>query len=226
MKFFAFCKHGAQYSVRELKRVGVAVEGVGVVVERGALIERGASLCGPCTITGKTAIGAGARVLPFCRIHNAVVGGGACVSASTLTDCEIGANSAVGPYAHVRGGASVGENCRIGNFVEIKASVLGAGCKAAHHAYIGDVDIGSGVNIGCGVVFANYDGKVKSRSVVGDGCFIGCNCNIVAPAHIGDGAYIAAGTTVTGDLDPLDFCIGRARQEVKPQGAAGRYKNG
>jgi len=82
------------------------------------------------------------------------------------------------------------------------------------------------LNIGCGVVFANYDGKVKAKTKVGDGCFIGSNCNIVAPVTLGAGAYVAAGTTLTRDLQPLDFCIGREREKVKPQGAAGRYKNG
>lgn len=82
------------------------------------------------------------------------------------------------------------------------------------------------MNIGCGVVFANYDGKVKAKTKVGDGCFIGSNCNIVAPVTLGACAYVAAGTTLTRDLQPLDFCIGREREKVKPQGAAGRYKNG
>lgn len=226
MNFFHSVARGAHYAVRGLKKLGVKVSGGGVFVERGVLFVGGAELFGPCVISGKTVIGAGASVLPFCHIQNSVIGSGAEVRASTLADCEVGKNCKVGPYAFLRGGAKVGEGCRIGDFVEIKNSVLGAGCKAAHHAYIGDAEIGRDVNIGCGVVFANYDGKVKSRTVVEDGCFIGCNCNIVAPAHIGRGAFVAAGTTVTGDLAPLDFCIGRARPKVKPQGAAGRYKNG
>lgn len=220
-----FKARGKNYSRRALKKLGVTAEGC-VIVSRTAKLGRGAVLCGPCIVSGESHICAGAHILPFSHIEDSFVGAGATVRASTVIGSEVGENSSVGPYAYLRGGAKVGRGCRVGDFVEIKNSALGDGSKAAHHAYIGDAEVGAQVNIGCGVVFANYDGKVKAKTKVGDGCFIGSNCNIVAPVTLGAGAYVAAGTTLTRDLQPLDFCIGRGREKVKPQGAAGRYKNG
>ena len=103
--------------------------------------------------------------------------------------------------------------------MEIKNSSLGERCKAAHLAYIGDATLGKNVNVGCGVVFANYNGKIKQRSAVGDGCFLGSNCNLIAPVTLGEGVFLAAGTTLTRDLSSSDFCIGRSRERVKEGGA-------
>ena len=103
----------------------------------------------------------------------------------------------------------------MGDFVEIKGSSLGDGVKSAHLAYIGDAVVGEGTNIGCGTVFCNYDGRKKHRTEVGSGCFIGANVNLVAPLAVGDGAFVAAGTTVTRDVEGGEFVIGRARQESK-----------
>ena len=217
---------GAYYSARKLKKLGARLGGCGIMVERTVKIGRGVSLFGPCIVSGKTELKSDSRVLAFSRVEDSVIGRGASVSSSTVVCSEVGENSAVGPYAYLRGGAKVGKDCRVGDFVEIKNSSLGNGSKVAHHAYIGDADVGIGVNIGCGVVFANYDGKVKARTTVGDHCFIGCNCNIVAPVHIGGGAYIAAGTTVTQNVAERELCIGRARQSAIKDGAEGRYKNG
>lgn len=221
-----FCGRNACYSVRELKKLGAVVCGEGVIVTRSAKIWRGARLYGPCLIEGSSTVCEGAEIYPFCHITDSFIGRGACVRASTVEGSRVGENCSVGPYSYLRKGAEAAKNCRIGDFVEIKNSKLGEGTKAAHHAYIGDVDIGSNVNIGCGVVFCNYDGKEKARTVVGDNCFIGGNCNIVAPVTISDGAYVAAGTTVTKDVGVRDFCIGRCRETIKPHGAEGRYKNG
>lgn len=214
------------FSLRDLKKMGVTVRGGGVCVSRSAKVWRGATLCGPCSILGESTVCEGSVILPFTAIEGSFIGRGATVNYSVCQGARIGEGSTVGPFAFLRGGTVIGKNCRVGDFVEVKNSVLGNGTKAAHHAYIGDADVGSDVNIGCGVVFANYDGKTKSRTKVGDGCFIGCNCNIVAPVCIGKGAYIAAGTTVTEDVAPLALCIGRSRQKAKPRGAEGRYKNG
>ncbi len=196
------------------------------MVERTAVVERGARLYGPCVVLGKSRICAGAAVYPFSFIQDSSVGKNTLIRSSTLICATVGADCTVGPYAYLREFARVGDNCRIGDFVEIKNSTTGDGTKAAHLAYIGDAELGRAVNVGCGVVFANYDGANKRRSRVGDGCFIGCNCNIVAPVNIGDGAYIAAGTTLTRDLAADDFCIGRCREKITPCGAEGRYKNG
>ena len=214
------------YGRLSLRMRGVKVDGAGVLVERTVRIERGAYIVGPVFILGVSTVSAGARILPFSYIEDSFIGEFAEVRASTVKSSCIGRHGSVGPYAYLRQGADIGEDCRIGDFVEVKNSVVGAGSKAAHHAYIGDADVGQRVNIGCGTVFCNYDGAKKSRSKVGDGCFIGSNCNIVAPVNIGAGAYVAAGTTVTRDLEGGDFCIGRQREKVNPHGAEGRYKDG
>lgn len=207
----------------ELTAGGVEIFGDGVCVERGCVIEAGVKIYAPSFISAGTHLRRGACIMPFCNLTAAHVGENTIVLSSTLTEAHVGANCRVGPYAYLRGGATVGDDCRVGDFVEIKSSSLGRGTKAAHLAYIGDAEIGERVNIGCGAVFANYDGIAKSRTKVGDGCFIGCNCNIVAPVSIGAGAYVAAGTTVTCDLNGNDFCIGRAREVVRPNGSIGRY---
>ncbi|MBQ9081090.1 MAG: hypothetical protein IJY26_00445 [Clostridia bacterium] len=129
--------------------------------------------------------------------------------------CFIGAGSKIGPYAYLRRGSYVGKNCRVGDFTEMKNASLGDGSKMSHLTYLGDSDVGKNCNIGCGVVFVNYDGKQKRRSYIGDNCFIGSNCNLVAPVTVGDGAYLACGSTLTKDLEEGDFCIARSRETVK-----------
>ena len=164
-------------------------------------------------ILGGCRIGAGAVLYPNNILEETTVGAGARVTASVARGAVIGKGAEVGPFANLRAGACVGENCRIGDFVEIKNASIGAGSKVSHLAYVGDAEIGKGCNIGCGVVFCNYDGTRKAHTVVEDGCFIGSNVNLVAPLRIGRGSYIAAGTTVTRDVPPDSFIIGRARQE-------------
>lgn len=138
------------------------------------------------------------------------------IISSHIISSEVGDNCVVGPNAHLRAGTVVEDNCRIGNFVEIKNSHIGAGTKIAHLSYVGDAQIGRGCNIGCGVVFANYNGKSKNKIVIGDNVFVGSNCVLIAPLNIADNVYICAGTTVTKDVNEFDFVIGRVRQEVKP----------
>lgn len=214
------------YTGLALRLRGAKVCGRGVLVERTVRIERGACIAGPCYILGISTVSTGARILPFSFIRDSFIGEFAEVFSATVNGSCIGRHSCIGPYACLRQGADIGEDCRIGDFVEVKNSKVGAGSKAAHHAYIGDADIGRWVNIGCGAVFCNYDGNKKARSKVEDGCFIGGNCNIVAPVNIGAGAYVAAGTTVTRDISAGDFCIGRQRERVHPHGAEGRYEDG
>ena len=110
----------------------------------------------------------------------------------------------------------VGDHCRIGDFVELKNSVLGEGTKVSHLTYVGDSDVGVRVNFGCGTVTTNYDGKKKYRCTVGDDVFLGCNTNLIAPVTVGDGAYTAAGSTITDDVPPGALAVARARQENKP----------
>ena len=151
----------------------------------------------------------------FNVIENSVVGKGSEVISSHVFDSVIGQNVKVGPNAHLRPNSIVGDNCRIGNFVEIKNSIIGNGTKISHLTYVGDAKIGENCNIGCGVIFVNYNGRQKQKINIGNNVFIGSNCNLIAPLNIPDNVYICAGTTVTKDLLEDDFVIGRVREEVK-----------
>ena len=145
-------------------------------------------------------------------MSNATIGDGTTVEASVLIDCRVGSHTTVGPNAYLRPKANVGDHCRIGDFVEIKNSNIGDGTKVSHLTYVGDADLGKNINLGCGVVFSNYDGKRKYRSTVGDDAFIGCNVNLVSPVSIEAGAYIAAGSTITKDVPAGALAIARERQ--------------
>ena len=180
-------------------------------------IEGDARVCAGATVSASRIVGgvisAGAEVYAS-HIEHSEVGAGAVINMSHVADSGIGEGATVGPFARLRG-ADIKEKCRIGDFVEVKASSLGEGAKAAHLAYIGDANVGARTNIGCGTVFCNYDGKQKHRTDVGEDCFIGANTNLVAPISVGDGAFIAAGTTLTDDVPPSSFTVGRARQITK-----------
>ncbi len=188
-------------------------------------IESGARIMQNNVIQGNTQIKSGAVLKPNCIIENSVVGNDSVITASVLKEAIVGEKSLIGPNAYLRPNSVVGDNCRIGDFVEVKNANIGNGSKASHLSYVGDADIGKNVNIGCGVVFVNYNGKVKQRSVVGDNSFIGSNSNIIAPVNIDKNVYIAAGTTVTDSLEELDMCIGRCRQIVKKEKAKKYLKN-
>ncbi|MCL2527285.1 MAG: bifunctional UDP-N-acetylglucosamine diphosphorylase/glucosamine-1-phosphate N-acetyltransferase GlmU [Defluviitaleaceae bacterium] len=168
-----------------------------------------------CILEGTCKIEPGAIIGPYTHMKDTVVGKGTAVRQSVLTSAKIGENTEVGPFAYLRPGAAVGDRCRVGNFVEIKNAILGNETKMAHLAYIGDADVGSKVNIGCGVITANYDGKKKHRSVIRDGAFIGSNANLIAPIEIGEGAFIAAGSTITEAVPDYSMGIARERQTTK-----------
>ena len=165
-----------------------------------------------CVLQGSTVIGENCTVYPHCRMNNAVVGDGTTVEASVLLDCKVGSGTTVGPNAYLRPKSVIGDKCRIGDFVEVKNSNIGNGTKVSHLTYVGDADLGENINLGCGVVFSNYDGKKKYRSVIGDNAFIGCNVNIVSPVNVGADAYIAAGSTVTNDVPGGALAVARERQ--------------
>ena len=132
-----------------------------------------------------------------------------------MTLIEIADGVTMGPYVHIRPNTKLSPKVKIGNFVEVKNSNIGDGTKLPHLSYGGDADLGEKINIGCGTVFVNYDGKRKYRSVVKNGAFIGCNSNLISPVEVGEGAYVAAGSTVTKDVPPHSFCIARSRQVIK-----------
>ena len=187
----------------------------GVYIDKDVVIGKGTKVYANNYLQGSTVIGKDCVIEAGNTINNSRIGDSVKISASNLSDCEIGSKTTVGPNAHVHTHSVIGSGCRIGNYVEIKNSTLGMGTKAAHLAYVGDADIGSNCNLGCGSIFINYDGKNKHRSVVGNSVFIGSNSNVVAPVSIEDNAYIAAGTTVTVDLPKNCMCIGRSRETVK-----------
>lgn len=167
------------------------------------------------TLEGNTVIGRNCVIRQNTRITDSTVADGVEIENSVIVESMIGEGTKVGPFAYMRPGSKVGANCKVGDFVEIKNSTFGDGSKAAHLTYIGDSDVGRNVNLGCGVVFVNYDGSAKYRSTVSDGAFIGCNSNLVSPVNIGEGAYIAAGSTVTEDIEGDSLYIARARGTKK-----------
>lgn len=168
---------------------------------------------GDCYIDDDTVL------LPNNFITNSSIGKNCKVHASVIEGSKLNDNVSIGPFARLRPGSEIKDGCKIGNFVEIKNSCVGEGCKISHLAYVGDSDIGQNCNIGCGVIFANYNGKEKNKCKVGSHVFIGSNCNIIAPVTIDDDSFICAGTTVTENVNKEDFVIGRARQENKPHRA-------
>jgi len=178
-------------------------------------IEKDVVLYPGCVLEGETYIGSGSLVGPYTHMQNTVIDTQTTVQQSVLKDTKIGSNTTIGPFAYLRPGAVVGNNCRVGNFVEIKNANLGDGVKAAHLAYIGDADVGCNVNYSCGAITANYDGKNKYRTTIADGAFIGCNANLVAPVSVGAGAFVAAGSTITDDIPEYSMGIARQKQVTK-----------
>jgi bifunctional UDP-N-acetylglucosamine pyrophosphorylase/glucosamine-1-phosphate N-acetyltransferase len=143
-----------------------------------------------------------------------------------MDGASVGERCSIGPFAHLRPGSVIGDECRVGNFVEIKKSVLGARTRASHLSYIGDAEIGSDVNLGCGFVTCNYSGgEFKNKTVIEDGVFVGSDSQTVAPVRVGAGSMIASGTTVTEDVPPDSLVISRGRQVTKP-GYAKKYRQG
>ncbi|MBM4765314.1 bifunctional UDP-N-acetylglucosamine diphosphorylase/glucosamine-1-phosphate N-acetyltransferase GlmU [Bacillus sp. B15-48] len=166
-------------------------------------------------LSGGTVIGNDCAIGPNSEIHDCKIGDGTVIRQSAAFDSEIGSHVAIGPYAHIRPQSTIGDEVKIGNFVEIKKAVFGKGSKASHLSYIGDTEVGSNVNIGCGSITVNYDGKNKYLTKIEDDAFIGCNSNLVAPVTVGKGAYVAAGSTITEDVPGNGLAIARARQVNK-----------
>lgn len=187
-----------------------------------AEIAPGATIRPGAQIAGESKIGAGAVIGSHSTLKNVVVGAGAEVRTGTIAeDSEIGADAKVGPYAHLRPGSKVGARAKIGNFVELKKAVIGADTSIAHLSYLGDADVGARVNIGCGFVTCNFDGRVidgsrKHKTTIEDDVFLGSDCQCIAPVRIGRGAYVASGSTITEDVESDALAIARSRQVNKP----------
>ena len=163
-------------------------------------------------LEGKTKIGEGCVIGPNSRLQNVTVGDEVELHFTYAHDCVIGDKVSAGPYVHLRPGTHLKAGVKVGNFMEIKNSVVGEGTKLSHLSYIGDADLGKEINIGCGTITVNYDGENKFRTVIEDRAFIGCNSNLVAPVTIGKDAYVGAGSTITKDVPPEALGVARAKQ--------------
>ena len=186
-----------------------------VTIASNVIIESGVTIYPNTFITGDSTVYKGATIGPDSEVHNSIVDEDAIVRHSLITDSYVGKKTTVGPFAHLRNNTHVGNDCRIGNYVEIKNSRIGDFTKISHLTYIGDTTCGSNVNWGCGTVTVNYDGKNKNKTIVGDNVFIGCNTNLIAPLKVGNNAFIAAGSTITEDVPDEAFSIARERQVTK-----------
>lgn len=168
-----------------------------------------------CYLSGETVIGEDCIIGPNSEIKDCQIGDGSVIKQSVAHNSSIGTKVKIGPFAHIRPDSNIQDEVKIGNFVEIKKATFGKGSKASHLSYIGDAEVGSDVNIGCGSITVNYDGKNKYLTKIEDGVFVGCNSNLVAPVTIGKNAYIAAGSTITKDVPGDSLSIARARQVNK-----------
>lgn len=177
--------------------------GQDTIIYPGTVIKAGTTIGSDCEIGPNTEIAA-------CEIGDATV-----IRHSVAHNSSVGSHVNIGPFAHIRPQSQIADEVKVGNFVEIKKSIFGKGSKASHLSYIGDAEVGSDVNIGCGSITVNYDGKNKFLTKIGDHAFVGCNSNLVAPVTIGDGAYVAAGSTITSDVPGESLAIARARQVNK-----------
>lgn len=186
-----------------------------VLVDDEVEIGEGTVIYPNVTLLGKTKIGKNCKILPNCFFENAVIGDNVTIDSTKISDSEVMDGTTVGPFAHLRNHTIVHKNCRIGNFVEFKNCNFGEGSKCAHLTYLGDSEVGEHVNIGCGVVTVNYDGKNKFKTKIGNHAFIGSNVNIIAPVTIGDNALLAAGSTITEDVNDGAMGIARSRQVNK-----------
>ncbi|HEV7521120.1 MAG TPA: bifunctional UDP-N-acetylglucosamine diphosphorylase/glucosamine-1-phosphate N-acetyltransferase GlmU [Candidatus Angelobacter sp.] len=174
-------------------------------------------------ILGRTRIGSDCRVRSFSIISDSQIANNVLLRPGCIVDqSTIGAGAQLGPYAHVRPGSEIGKGAHVGNFVETKNTRMGRGSKANHLTYLGDSDIGAGVNVGAGTITCNYDGAHKHMTVIEDGAFIGSDSTLVAPVRIGKGAYVAAGSTITHDVPADSLAIGRSRQITKESWARER----
>lgn len=176
-------------------------------------------------IEGTTVVGENCVLYSNNRITNSIIGDDVTVENSVVLNSKIGDNTTVGPFAYIRPETTIGNNARIGDFVEIKKSSIGDGTKVSHLTYIGDAEVGEKCNFGCGTVVVNYDGKAKYKTTIGNNVFIGCNTNLVSPVEVEDNTYIAAGSTITEKIPKGSLAIARARQINKENWVYDKNKN-
>lgn len=187
----------------------------GIIIERGVEIGTGTEILPSVIIRGKTKIGNNCVIGTNSIIENCTIGNNVIINTSQIYDSIVEDSVNIGPYVHIRPESFIKKEAKIGDFVELKNSTIGEKTAIAHLAYIGDSDIGRKANIGAGTVTVNYDGITKSRCIIGDKCFIGCNTNLIAPVKLGKAVYTAAGTTVTKDIPDYALAIDRGVMKVK-----------
>ncbi|SDZ66448.1 bifunctional UDP-N-acetylglucosamine pyrophosphorylase / Glucosamine-1-phosphate N-acetyltransferase [Evansella caseinilytica] len=200
----------------KLMRAGVTmIDPVQTYVSADAKIGRETVLYPGCIIKGETIIGERCTIGPFTEIENSKIGNETTVRQSVVLDSDVGSLVSIGPFAHLRPKTQLSDHVKVGNFVELKKAVMGEGSKASHLSYLGDAEIGDHVNVGCGSITVNYDGKNKYLTKIEDGAFIGCNTNLIAPVTVGKDAFVAAGSTITEDVPGEALAIARQRQTNK-----------
>jgi bifunctional UDP-N-acetylglucosamine pyrophosphorylase/glucosamine-1-phosphate N-acetyltransferase len=187
-----------------------------IQVDVGVEVEADVEIGPNVHLAGRTKIARGARIGTGSVIVDSLIGADAVIKPYTvIEEAEVEFGAEIGPMGRLRPGALIGPKAKVGNFVEIKNTVMGAGAKANHLAYLGDGNVGERANVGAGTIFCNYDGFQKHKTVLGDDVFIGSDSQLIAPVVVGNGAYVASGTTVTRDVPPDDLAISRVRQENK-----------
>lgn len=187
----------------------------GVMIDPQVKIGQGTTILPGTILRGETQIGENCTIGPNSLIENSTVGDGALLNSTQCYNSVVKGGVNIGPFVHIRPNSVVGESVHLGNFVEVKNSTIDTGTKVSHLTYVGDSDVGKKVNFGCGTVTVNYTGKAKFRTTIKDNAFIGCNTNLVAPVTVGEGAYTAAGSTITEDVPDDSLGIARARQTNK-----------
>jgi bifunctional UDP-N-acetylglucosamine pyrophosphorylase / glucosamine-1-phosphate N-acetyltransferase len=174
-------------------------------------------------LLGETKIGSDCRIRSYSVLEHATVGNHVLVrQGCVISQARVDEGAVVGPYAHLRPETEIGAGAHVGNFVEIKKTRVGKGSKVNHLTYLGDAELGQGVNVGAGAITCNYDGVAKRKTVIGDNVFVGSDSTLVAPISLGNGSYIAAGSCITEDVPEDALALGRARQTIKEGWAAQR----
>ncbi|MFY0545814.1 bifunctional UDP-N-acetylglucosamine diphosphorylase/glucosamine-1-phosphate N-acetyltransferase GlmU [Brevibacillus sp. H7] len=202
-------------AVRHMKNGVTIIDPASTYIDADVTIGQDTVILPGTHLRGRTSIGADCVIGPQANLTDVQVGDGVEISYSVLTESQVADKATIGPFAYVRPGSEIGTHVKIGDFVELKNAKIGKGTKVPHLSYVGDAEIGEGVNIGCGTITVNYDGAVKHKTIVGDGSFIGCNTNLVAPVTVGRNAYVAAGSTINQNVPDDALAIARERQVNK-----------
>lgn len=198
-----------------LKQIGVRIiDPQNTTIDETCLIGKNTIIYPNNIIKGKTVIGENCVIESNNYIENCNIGDGNKIAFSYMVDSKIFNFNSIGPFSRLRT-AEIHNNCKIGNYVEIKKSIISNNVKASHLTYIGDAEVGENTNIGCGVIFCNYNGKDKFKTIVGSNCFVGSNCNLIAPLIIGDNTFIAAGCTIYKNVDSDKFVISNRDLSIK-----------